>query len=47
VTRSHLGQREFGNYSNPVQLGKYWTILASPLDAAMFAANQACMAAGH
>jgi RHS repeat-associated protein len=35
------------NYSNPLQLGKYWTMVTSPLDAAMFIANQACGAAGH
>jgi len=35
------------NYSNPLQLGKYWTMATSPLDAAMFIANQACGAAGH
>jgi RHS repeat-associated protein len=33
-------------YSLPTQLGKYWT-LADPVTAIMYAANQACAAAGY
>ncbi len=35
------------NYSNPLQLGKYWTAWTNPLDALGFAANAVCAALGH
>lgn len=35
------------DYSNALQMGKYWTVALSPLDSLMFLANQTCAATGH
>jgi hypothetical protein len=41
------GTVAFTNYSSPLQLGKYWSLLGNPSDAALFLATQVCKAAGY